>query len=136
MRIRPSVLVLFVLCVIACQREPSSSVPVRVWDINAADLHRSYRDYSERWTGQRVRIILVARSYTASGVLIYWHSDRDTDPPSIVFECNGVHIPDNASTLEIVGHVTGKRDDGRMRATGHRWCIVVASCEVSRVAAR
>lgn len=116
---------------ISCNPQPQSPQPQppKIWDVNASDLHRSYVDFSDRWTGQRVRIVIAADSYQIAGAAIHWHARRPTEPPSIVFRSNEFPSVGNRP-VEIVGTVQGKVADGLKRTYGDGWYVAVTECEI------
>jgi hypothetical protein len=79
---------------------------VRVWDVDAATLHRSYRDRSERWTHRRVRVRLPAHSYSVAPGAVVWHAGADSDPPAVRFLCDRPPA-DSANPVELTGVCRG-----------------------------
>lgn len=109
---------------------PLREEQTRVWDIGVINLHRSYLDSSERWTGQRVRIKLDANDIRTRDNAIHWYSHRDTDPPCIVFQTSMLNV---TGVVEIVGIVRGRIYDGQKRASGATWYVLIEQCEVRQL---
>ncbi len=85
---------------------PAPTDPARVWDVSPASLYHAYRDGSDRWSGQRVRVALAAGEYTVSPSETRWHAGRDTSSPDIVF--HGPPPQDAGRNLFVHGTVRGK----------------------------
>ncbi len=120
---------------VGCQPDSNANVhspqekttPVRVWHITASDLHRSYREGSSRWTGQRVQVDLGADRYTTDGSAIFWMSLRPTDPPDLIFV--GADLPlFRPRGIQVTGTVVGAVEDGIRRRSGLTWHILVVEC--------
>lgn len=127
------VLVLVALpgCDVVRRNPPQSPpVPVRVWDLSAVTIHRSYLDGSERWTNQKVRVQLNAKEYKVVNEGVAWYADRDTEPPSILFRCTPP--PDDLPPMTCTGTVIGRQVDGWRRASGATWTVVVVDCTVEK----
>ena len=115
----------------ACVRNQKEPEPEKTWDLDARSLHNSYLDGSNRWTGKTIRVMLIPDAYTVSSEGIYWHTGRDTDPPSIVFIVVGAP-KDNKEHIELVGVCRGRVEDGKLRGAGHRFHIRVDVISLSK----
>ena len=114
--------------VLACSPLRPEPTPARTWSVDPAALVRSYQDYSDRWTGQRVTVQLAAKDYTVSGHELHWHLDRKSDPPTMVFVFAGVPVPDNTRPIEVTGVCAGMVFDKRHRGNGQQWHVRVEQC--------
>lgn len=118
------------LVTFACACSPwfKPTEPARTWSVAPASLVRSYQDYSDRWTDQRVTVLLVPKDYVISGHEVHWHFDRKADPPTIVFVFSGPPAPDNTRPIEITGHCEGRVFDKRRRGNGQEWHVRIQNC--------
>lgn len=122
------------LC-LSCRPEPKppQPEPAKVWNLDARTLYNSYRDHSERWTGQTLRIVLPALNYICEPPgRICWHSERDTEPDSLVFECTTVPA-DNRQSIEVIAVSLGAVEDGKLRANGTKFYVKLRVVSVSAV---
>ena len=101
-------------------------VEQRVWDISAPALVRSYSDRSEAWTGQRVRVLLPAKTYLTRAESVAWHI-AENRPPAITF--TGLVPPtDNLRNIIIVGQCVGHKRDGQERGGGVDFVVEITGC--------
>lgn len=103
--------------------------PARVWELDCRALHNSYRDRSERWTGQTVRVLLPFGSYSVSGRELHWHDALSTDPPDVVFECESV--PAGGAAIEVVALCVGRVEDTLRRTNGLKFHVRLTASGVT-----
>lgn len=124
------VLMLSVLMCISCRPSPSTTEqqPQKLYLADPKDLHRSYLDGFDRWTGYRVQINLLAGSYviTREPRGIGWSSRTVDDLPDIVFLCS--LPPDNTRPLTIQGTCKGRIP---RKPAGPDWYVRVDDCLVT-----
>jgi hypothetical protein len=93
-------------------------------------LYNSYRDGSQRWTGQTLRILLPALNYSVEPGQLLWHSERTTEPAVLIFDC-ATPPADNTKSIEVVAVCQGAVEDGRVRANGTRFHVKLRVVSVS-----
>lgn len=98
--------------------------------VSPRDLHNSYVDGAERWTGRPVKVTLPRGSYVVSGNALHWHPHNPAEAPGLVFNFATPPVAKDGEAITLTGTCRGKvRDDGR-RSSGFNWHVLVDGCVI------
>jgi len=102
---------------LSCGPERPPVPPPVVHSIGVRDLHNSYLDGSDRWTGQRVRVTLRPGQFRSVEGRTCWYGERVGGVPSVVWDCS---CPEGR-TVTVIGTCSGRV------ASADGWYVSVVS---------